>query len=73
MISESISEHSKLKLVFVIEGIAITENSGSFEPSLPFVVGDGTTVEKRRVARWRMRSVHLLFACYSPTLVLPLN
>jgi len=73
VIGESISEKSKLKLVFVIEGVAITENSGAFEPSLPFTVVDGSTIQKRRTTGWGVRSVHLLSACYSPTLVLPLN
>ena len=73
MIGESISKKSKLKLVFVIEDVAITENSGAFEPSLPFPVVEGSTVQKRRSTRWGVCSVHLMFACYYPTLVLPLN
>ena len=73
MISESISKHSELKLVFIIEGITIGEDFGALKPSLPFVVIQSTTIEKRRVARWRVRSIHLPPASYSPTLELPLN
>lgn len=73
MVSKSISKHSKLEAIFIVEGITINEDSSAPEPSLAFMVVESSTIEERRIARGGVCSVHLLLARYSPTLKLPLN